>query len=115
MSLQVHVRPEEENPRTGRLRGNGAPHRDLLTPVGRPIAPVDQQQADLPRRREVGRVLNSSERSLYALGDRQDPRGDDEVAGQEDDRHSASAGSAVTGLGCGCVPFDPLSDMPSIT
>ncbi len=116
--LEVHMRPEEENPRAGRFRCAGAPRRDALAPVRGAIAPIDHQQSNLRGRRQGRRVGDAGERNLGALSRGGNSRGDDQIASEEGDRHSTRAGSASNAWsGCGCTPFpfDPLSGMPSIT
>ncbi len=126
MRSQIHVRAKEDHLRPSRFRCTSAPRANLLTPLGRSVAPVDQEEAHLSGRREVGRVIHAQHFDTGPGGGLKDPRGDDQIAAEKDDRHSAGAGSGVSGptgaaglggRGRGGAPWkallDPLAPNPS--
>lgn len=115
--LEVDVWPEEEDARSRSFRCGGAPCHDPLPPIGAAVAPVDQQQPDLPRWWQVRRIADPDKVDTRALGGSRNARGDDQVAGNECDRHSARAGAGSrmrTGWGWTPLPLDPLKAAPSV-
>ena len=126
MGGQVDVRPEEDHLRPSRIRCTRAPRANLLTPVGRSVAPVDQEESHPIGSGEISRVIHALRLDARPGGGLEDPRGDDQIAAEKDDRHSAGAGSGVSGpagavgaVGSGRAgvpwkfPFDPPPANPS--
>lgn len=97
MPGKVEMRPEQQHLRLSRFRCAGAPPRDLLAPVRPSVAPVDQEELHPVRRREVSCVIHAPRFDAGPDGGLDDPRGDDQVSAEEDDRHSAGAGSEAIG------------------
>lgn len=127
MRSQVGVRPEQQDSRPSRFRCVRAPPDERLRPLRATVAPINQEEPHVVRRREVGWVVQAQDLNTGERGGLDDPRGDDEVPPEKDDPHSAGVdsdaagvmgpdGTSGRGVGAGTpFPFDPLSGMPSIT
>lgn len=117
MGGQVGVWSEEHNPTRAGMWCIRAPSQEAFTPLRPALVPSDQHQGEIRIGGQLSGVVEAQHLDAGAGTCVGDPGCDQQVARDDGDRHSASAGSTLKGwwTGCGCTPFDPLNEAPSMT
>ncbi len=92
---------EDEAPPTG-FRCAGAPGRELLSPSGVTVSPVDEDEVHLVSRWKVGRGVDANTFDAVTLSGLEDAAEQDQVVDERVNRQPAGLRGSASGIGRDC-------------